>query len=122
VSPQRHEFNAGIWNDLEQQVRRYALDYGDLYVVTGPILKSGLKTIASEKVSVPEAFYKITYLQNNDGGKMRAWFIPTNKRSTDLNDFIVTVDQIEEMTGCDFFSQLEDGVEEKLEKELNSGF
>lgn len=115
ISPQEHNFNAGIWNSLEQTVRGYTIEYGDLYVVTGPILKNGLKNIGTEQVSVPEEFYKIIYQNTRNGGAMTAWLIPTNSRSADLDDFIVPVDSIERLTGIDFFSQLEDGIEGELE-------
>lgn len=120
ISPQKHEYNAGIWNSLEQQVRSYALEYGEIYVVTGPVLKNGLETIGEEKVSVPEAFFKIIYRNTVDGGTMTAWLIPTSTKYNDSIDFLVPVDQIEKLTGIDFFSQLEDGIENKLEAEIGS--
>ena len=59
ISPQNREFNAGIWNDLEQQTRRWAKQYGTLYVFTGGVLKKGLEEIGEEGVDVPDHFYKI---------------------------------------------------------------
>jgi len=58
ISPQKHGFNAGIWNTLEQKVRYWAKKYDGIYVVTGGILEKGLKTIGNEKVAVPNYFYK----------------------------------------------------------------
>jgi endonuclease G len=122
ISPQKHDFNSGIWNDLEQQVRKYALEYGDLYVVTGPILKSNLKTIGAEKVSVPESFYKIVFQPDFNGGTMIAYVIPVNTRSNNLAEFLVAVDKVEELTGIDFFSQLENDKEVRLERVSGKGF
>ena len=107
---------------MEQRVRKYALEYGDLYVVTGPVLKAGLKTIGSEEVSVPESFYKIIYQPNLNGGSLVSYLIPVEARSSDLNDFLVSVDEVEALTGVDFFSQLDDSVEVRLEKVISNGF
>ncbi|MGB5980618.1 MAG: DNA/RNA non-specific endonuclease [Nonlabens sp.] len=117
ISPQKHEFNAGIWNSLEQKVRGYALEYGDLYVVTGPVLRDNLKTIGTERVSVPKYFFKIIYQDTRNGGAMTGWLIPADTSSTDPNGFIVPVDKIEQITAIDFFPQLDDAVEDRLESE-----
>ena len=122
ISPQKHDFNAGIWNDLEKQVRGYALDYGDVYVVTGPVLKTGLKTIGDEKVAVPEAFFKIVYRKTHKGGAMTGYLIPSNITNKDPQDFVVAIDQIEQLTGIDFFSQLEDEIENDLESRTRNNF
>jgi endonuclease G len=121
ISPQKHEFNAGIWNDLEQQVRKYVIDRGDLYVVTGPVLSKGLQSIGTEKVSVPLVFFKILYHRDRNGGKMIAYLIPTKASTSNPDEFIVSVDHIEAITGIDFFSQLDDEVEQRLERMVNKG-
>lgn len=122
ISPQKHAFNAGIWNDLEYLVRGYALEYGALYVVTGPILKEGLPSIGSEKVSVPQAFFKIIYHQDRNDRRMQAYLIPVNTSSENLDDFIVPTDRIETLTGIDFFPQLEDDLENQLEGAVDRMF
>ena len=35
ISPQEHQFNAGIWNTLEQKVRYWARKYDGVFVITG---------------------------------------------------------------------------------------
>lgn len=61
ISPQRHNFNAGIWNRLEQKIRKSVRKKSGFYIVTGSILENNLKSIGNENVSVPEQFYKIIY-------------------------------------------------------------
>jgi len=53
IAPQDHEFNAGVWNRLEQKVRYWAEKYDGVYVITGGVLESGLTTIGKEQVAVP---------------------------------------------------------------------
>ncbi len=54
ISPQRKDFNAGIWNRLEQKTRYWADKFGGIYVVTGGVLEKNLKTIGTEEVAVPK--------------------------------------------------------------------
>ena len=120
TSPQIHEFNAGIWNTVEQKTRYYAKRYNEVYVITGSVLKDGLKSIGSEDVSVPEQFYKILYRNDLNGGKMLAFLMPHQDTNKSIYDFITSVDQIEKITGTDFFYQLPDHIEDRLEAENSS--
>jgi endonuclease G len=113
ASPQLYGFNAGVWNRLEQKTRYWATKYDGVYVVTGGVLTDGLKTIGKENVSVPNYFYKI--LLTTDGEKMIGFLLPHENSNKALYEFVVSVDSIEKMTGIDFFPNLEDDVEEKLE-------
>ena len=54
ISPQDPEFNAGIWNDLEQQVRRWCKRYGPLTVITGGVLEPGL--LGGHRASIYQRF------------------------------------------------------------------
>lgn len=115
ISPQKHDFNEGVWNRLEQKIRYWATKYGEVYVVTGGVLTDGLKTIGKEKVSVPNYFYKIVATKNNGKLKMIAFLVPHKESKQPLYTF-VPVDSIEQMTKVDFFPQLEDKLENQLEK------
>jgi|SRR5690554_789798 len=117
ISPQLHEFNTGIWNSLEMRVRNFVRKNGKVYVVTGGVLTDNLKTIGQEKVAVPEYFYKILLHYDKEEYKMLAYLIPhqEDKRKS-LNSYIVATDSIENLTGIDFFSFLEDSIEDELEK------
>ena len=117
ISPQIPEFNNGVWNRLEQKTRYWATKYDGLYVVTGGVLESNLKTIGREKVSVPAYFYKI--LMTKDKSKMIGFLVPHKPSNEPLYSFVVSVDEIEKLTGIDFFPVLEDALESNLEKETS---
>ncbi len=119
ISPQNHEFNSQIWNHLEQKVRYWAKVYDGVYVVTGGVLSNDLKTIGYEAVSVPKYFYKIVLKDAPENPKIIAFLIPHQNSKKSLKKFAVPVDQIEQLTGIDFFPKLEDAIEEKLEASLN---
>ena len=115
ISPQEHNFNAGVWNTLEQKVRYWASKYDGVFVVTGGVLQGNMKTIGDEKVSVPNQFYKVLIDNNTGKTKMIAFLMPHKNSSQPLYKFVVSVDAIEELTGIDFFAELEDSIENKLE-------
>ncbi len=116
IAPQKHNFNGGIWKQLEDKSRYWATKYNGIYVVTGGILQKGLPTIGSEKVAVPNYFYKILYCNFKGKNKMVAFLMPSVKSKDPLYKFVVSVDAIEKMTGIDFFPQLNDSVENELER------
>lgn len=115
ISPQDHEFNSGIWNTLEQKVRYWAGKYDGVFVVTGGVLKGSMKTIGDENVSVPNQFYKVLIDNNRGKTKMIAFLMPHKNSEKPLYEFVVSVDSIEKLTGIDFFPELEDSLENKLE-------
>lgn len=122
ISPQAPQFNRGIWKELEELVRRWALRDNGVYVVTGPVLKPGLPTIGkTTEVSVPEKFYKVILYCNNSVPdqpviRMIGFLLDNEASNNPLNQFVVPVDQIERLTGIDFFPKLPD----KLERDLES--
>ncbi|WP_298393805.1 DNA/RNA non-specific endonuclease [Flavobacterium sp.] len=116
ISPQKHNFNDGIWNTLEQKVRYWASKYNGIYVVTGGVLNKNLKTIGNEEVAVPEYFYKVLLDNSRGEYKMIGFLVPAVESNKPLYDFVVPVDEIEKLTGLDFYPKLNDGLENKLEK------
>jgi endonuclease G, mitochondrial len=116
ISPQKHDFNEGVWNRLEQKTRYWATKYDGIYVVTGGVLCDGLQSIGNENVSVPQFFYKV--LLDNTGGKYKAiaFLVPHEDSEIPLNKFVVSIDKLEQMTSIDFFPKLPDAIENKLEK------
>ncbi|WP_264536040.1 DNA/RNA non-specific endonuclease [Flavobacterium sp. N1736] len=106
ISPQKHDFNSGIWNRLEQKTRYWAGKYNDIYVVTGGILKDADKKIGTEKVSVPKYFYKIILAKSGNEHKAIAFLVPNEDSDKSLYDFVVPIETLEKMTGIDFFPNL----------------
>ena len=76
MSPQKPDFNRGVWKKLEKEVRRYAYNEDSVFVITGPILERGLRKIGrANKVSVPRRFFKIVY-DETPPRKMIAFVLP----------------------------------------------
>lgn len=115
ISPQEHEFNSGIWNRLEQKVRYWASKYDGVFVVTGGVLNGEMKTIGTEDVAVPNQFYKVLIDNNTGKPKTIAFLMPHQDSNKPLYEFVVSIDEIEVLTGIDFFPELDDAIENKLE-------
>ena len=119
ISPQKHEFNAGIWNRIEQKIRFWAVKNDGLIIITGGVLKGISKTIGTEKVVIPDYFYKIALSPSKGKYKIIAFLVPNEKSSKSIFDYVVAVDTIESITGIDFFPKLEDTLENSLEKKVD---
>lgn len=116
ISPQERDFNAGIWNRLEQKTRYWAKKWGPLTVVTAGVLEEGLPTIGEEEVAVPKFYYKIIARGQGKNLKLIAFLFPHKEVDGDLEQFVVSVDEVETLTGIDFFQGLPDDHEEALER------
>lgn len=116
ISPQKHDFNEGVWNRLEQKVRYWAGKYDGVYVVTGGVFTENMKTIGSEDVAVPNYFYKVLLDTSLEEIKMIAFLVPHQDSDLPLYEFVVSVDELEKMTGINFFPKLEDSIENRLEQ------
>lgn len=119
MSPQVPSFNRGVWKRVEELVRAWAKEYKSVYVVTGPVLKSGLQTIGHDKVSVPKYYYKVILDYNAPGIKGIGFVIPNIGSQESLQRFAVNIDSVEKLTGIDFFPLLPDKQEKTIESNVN---
>ena len=118
--PQVHGLNAGDWNEIEQQCRRWAKEYGGLYIVSGPVLykKSRNKKIGKNKVTVPEAFFKVV-LRMGDNPQAIGFVYKNEAGDNPKSSYVNTVDEVERITGLDFFTALPDDVEYRVESKAD---
>lgn len=119
MSPQVASFNRGIWKKLEEKVRLWAMEDSEIYVVTGPILNKEFTTIGSNEVSVPEQYYKIILDVHKPEIKAIAFLLQNEKSSDSLETFVVSIDQIEMLSGLDFFPSMPDDLENALESGID---
>lgn len=112
MSPQAPSFNRGGWKNLEAMFRQWGYEH-EIYVVTGPIFKDNKGDIGDNHVTIPGYYYKIAYCPVEE--QMIAFVMPNEKLTKPIESYVVPTDYVEQMTGIDFFSQLEDGLEDKLE-------
>lgn len=120
ICPQNETLNAGDWQYLEKRVRAWAKRYGSVWVVTGPIVgKNRYGTIGDRDVVVPDSFYKAVLARRSDGSYSAIAFVMDNDDERYyLKDCSMSVDELETLTGFDFFPALDDKIEEKVESKV----
>lgn len=119
ICPQNPNLNGGVWKDLEEQVRDLASQKGSIFVACGPIVTDASTTIGENKVVVPQAFFKVL-LQEEDGKIHTIGFVYENiSGRKPMSTYAMTVDEVEEITGIDFFPSLPNKIEKKTESEVD---
>lgn len=121
MSPQAPAFNQGIWNDLEDQVRQWAIENGELCIVTGPVLSGNLLTIGPDRVAVPPFYYKVILDYHAPEYKAIGFIMPNEVSNKPIAAYAVPVDSVENFTGIDFFPALPDSLEKRVEGTLQPG-
>ena len=116
ICPQRPTLNRQIWNRLEHKIANtYANDFEEIWVVTGPIFDDHVEKLESG-VEIPDAFYKIIVDEEDGNPRMQAFIIAQDVVGSEKYEkFLVRIDSVESVTGIDFFSGLDDRVENRLE-------
>lgn len=126
-TPQLWTFNGYIWVEMESRVRTYvqASSCDSLYVVTGAVIQTvgGNETIKyaydynGHRITVPNYYYKVLLrLKSGSYDAIGFWF--EHKSYGDVaptREHTKSVDEIEALTGFDFFANLPDEMEEAIE-------
>jgi endonuclease G len=120
ITPQRPNLNERLWQRLEAiELDQFAKQFGKVWVIDGPVFDPPPERLhTSWRVEVPDAFYKIIVAPQ--AKKILAFIMPQNVRGDEpLDHYLVNVDSIEKRTGLDFFHELEDGEESRLEASID---
>lgn len=139
MSPQLSSFNQGYWVTLESQVQKLGRSktFSDtLYVVKGGTIKEGqIKSYITRKngnkVAVPKYYYMaLLKVKNGVYHSIAFWmehkeygYSYNNKAPlSEIMNHAVSVNELEQLTGIDFFPNLPDATEEKVEdqKDINT--
>lgn len=121
--PQDKDLNEGMWNTLEKKCRTWARRYGSVYIVTGPVIgKNIYGTIGKNKVTVPDAFFKAVMVHDGSRWQSIAFVMNNNSRNPNMQKCAMSVDELEELLGLDFFAAMDDNIEAEVEKNYKLGF
>ena len=114
MTPQLNEHNERIWADLESKVRGYANTSDTTYVVTGVIVSASSKKERDsygQSVTIPDAYFKAV-LKYSKSSTLGAWnaaafYLEHRAYSGSVSkEHSMSIDELEEMTGIDFFVNL----------------
>ena len=119
VCPQNSNLNRGDWKELEEKCRKWAA-VEPVYITCGPILydtpKYGYIGV-QHKIRIPDAFFKVILTGLESGNPKAIGFIYKNEAGNNKRDkYVNSIDQVERITGYDFFSALPDDIEECIEQ------
>lgn len=132
MQPQINGFNAGVWLNMENQLHDPKKGWNTstfrdvLYVCKGGTIDNNSQILGYtnnkyatgtyNKLLVPKYFFAAILAVKN--GKYKAiglWF--EHKKNSDkvLSNYVVSIDELEKLTGIDFFCNLPDSIENKVE-------
>jgi len=119
ICPQDANLNSGLWNSIEIDCRNWAKRFQDIYIICGPVYyRQDHEIIGNNEVYVPEAFFKVILCLS--GMPKGLGFVVKNTAGTKKRDlYYNSIDQVERITGMDFFPALPDDMEEKIESILD---
>lgn len=121
MHPQVHDFNTGVWENMENQLRNTwnTSTYRDiLYVCKGGTIDnaSQIAGYAKNKLIVPKYFFAaILAVKNGQYKAIGLWFEHKKNNDNVLSNYVVSIDELEKLTGIDFFCNLPDSIEDKVE-------
>ncbi len=121
MSPQCPDFNRGKWAETEAFLRSYVMENKtELMVYTGPILKDDLPKVerSVNQMSLPDYFYKIAIDTRNN--RAIAFLMPNQMFEDPIENYAVTIDSIEKLTGLDFLPKLDEKHQVFLESNCNA--
>ena len=154
MSPQLNEFNAGIWQALEEEVQSWGAltatgKYDTVYVAKGGTLNNLLKNFTGSKkgqdnvipttdadgytvkgLPCPAYYFMAILARKGDTFNAIGFILPHSQTITpiaggdnytvaDIKPYAVSIDNLEEQTGLDFFCNLSDDVETSVEATLD---
>lgn len=119
IVPQNPENNGGIWQNLEEYVNIWTENYGEVYVITGPIYD--YKSLRHETVGgnlwAPAALFKIIYAPSKQ--KILSFVIPNVPLNRyDLPRYLTSVANINRLTGLNLFADLPNSLKSKESEDL----
>jgi len=129
MQPQRHVFNAGIWEKMEEKLRSwmstgsktedtlYVCKGGTIDAVPG-VTDNPIRETLQNGLIVPRYFFMALLRKQKSGYKALAFWVEhtDDDRTNDpLGNYVISVRELERLTGIDFFCNLPDNIEEEVE-------
>lgn len=129
MQPQTHHLNAGAWKSLEDYARKQVASGAlEAYIYAGCYGDAGR---LKDKVTVPTMCWKIVVLMPEGNNDLKRIDKTTRIIAVDMENtktttsgwrsHLVTVDELEERTGFDFFAPLRDEIENQIESKKDRG-
>ncbi len=119
ISPMHKALNEGGWAKLEEKVREWTARDSALLVFSGPVMTDKDSTLANGQVTVPSAYYKVIMAPCMKPTRAIAFIYPNGHSGGRLEQYAVSIDEVERRTGLDFFPTLPAEEQQRLESPVN---
>ena len=119
ICPMHKALNEGGWAKLEEKVREWTARDSALLVFSGPIVSDSDTTLSGGRVKVPGAYYKVIMAPCVRPMRAIAFIYPNGYSGGRLRQYAVSVDEVEQKTGLNFFPYLPNEEQERLESPVN---
>ena len=120
IAPQTPQLNRGVWRDVEHRIADlWTARYGEIWVVVGCIPSKTGERLPRASVDIPSAYFQVILAQEGMDVRALAVIFPQDVPwNTWAARCIVSIDELEEMTGLDFNPDLPSFIQDPLEAEL----
>ena len=119
IAPQSASLNRAVWRELERRIADlWTSRYGEIWVIVGALPSSCNMRIGGG-IDVPSAFFMVVTAQEGMDVRSFAVLFPNNcPWDAWAARYLLTIDELEELTGLDFNPDLPDFIQTPLEAEL----
>jgi endonuclease G, mitochondrial len=118
MSPQLRGVNNGIWRELEEQTRDWTYQNKEVYIVSGPHFNSNVKYFKKHKIAIPDGFFKVILDLEGPEKKGLAFYIPHEVSDRPLQDYAMSIDELEKLLNINLFAGLNQGMIELIESKI----
>ena len=120
ICPQVKSLNTGAWKRLEEKCRTWAQADSSIIIVCGPILNDPIREyIGDTRVAVPKRFFKVILSPRANPARGIGFIMPNDKVVGGMQATAVSIDEVERVTGHDFFASLPDSIENIVESQCD---
>lgn len=120
ICPQVKSLNTGAWKRLEEKCRTWAKTDGRIIIVCGPVPNDKIREyVGDTRVAVPRRFFKVILSPDSKPARGIGFVMPNGKVPGGLQTTAMSIDQVEAITGYDFFSALPDDIENDVESQCD---
>ena len=119
MTPQARALNSGAWATLETKERAWAQRDSALVIVAGPVYSDQDREMIGSGVRVPGAFFKVLIAPYLPEPRGIAFVYPNMSAPGNMQNYVMTIDDVEKLTGFDFFYNLPDDIENEVESKAS---
>ena len=122
IAPQTPALNRGVWREFEHRIADlWTRRYGEIWVVVGCISEAAGERLPGTDIDVPVAYYQVVVAQEGMNVRALAVLFDQNVgwREWAARN-IISIDELENITGLDFNPDMPAFIQDPLEAETPS--